>query len=101
DMDGLEGARQRRVLVDLFLVFVERGRPDAIQLTGSEGRLQKIRSIHSAVGLSGANQRVHLVDEKDAPAVRGYDLVEHRLETLLELTTVFGASDQRPHVESE
>ena len=64
-------------------------------------RLEQVRRIHRAVGLAGADQRVHLVDEQDDAAVRRRDLVEHGLEPLLELAAIFRAGDQRAHVERE
>ena len=49
--------------------------------------------------LAGADQRVHLVDEQDDAAVGRRDLVEHRLQPLLELAAIFRAGNQRAHVE--
>ena len=42
---------------------------------------------------------MHLVDEQDDRALGGGDLVQHRLQPLLELAAVFRAGDQRAHVE--
>jgi hypothetical protein len=42
---------------------------------------------------------VQLVDEEDDPPFRGLDLVQHRLETFLELASVFRACEQRADVE--
>ena len=97
----LEAPRQRRVLLDMLLVLIERGRADAVQLAARERRLEQVGRIHRAVRLAGADQRVHLVDEQDDAAVRGRHLVEHGLEPLLELAAVFRAGDQRAHVERE
>ena len=44
---------------------------------------------------------MHLVDEQDDLARGLLDLVEHALEPLLELAAIFGAGDQRAHVEAE
>ena len=97
----LEAPRQRRVLLDMLLVFVERGRADAVQLAARQRGLEQVGRVHRAVGLAGADQRVHLVDEQDDAAVRGRHLVQHGLEPLLELAAVFRAGDQRAHVERE
>ena len=48
-----------------------------------------------------AHDRVQLVDEQDDPALRRLDLLEHRLEPVLELAAVLGAGDQRAEVERE
>ena len=101
DEHRLEAPRQRRILLDVLLVFVERGRADAVQFAARQRRLEQVGRIHRAVGLAGADQRVHLVDEQDDAAVRGRDLVQHGLEPLLELAAVFRAGDQRAHVERE
>ena len=44
---------------------------------------------------------MQLVDEQQDASLGGLDLLEHRLQALLELTTVFRAGDQRAHVEGE
>jgi hypothetical protein len=49
----------------------------------------------------GADQRVHLVDEQDDLALGALHLVEHGLQPLLELAAIFGAGDQRAHVERD
>ena len=101
DEHRLEPPRQRRVLLDIFAVFVERGRADAMQFTAREGWLQQIGGVHRAVGLARADQRVHLVDKQDHPACRRRDLVQHRLDPFLELAAIFRAGDQRAHVERQ
>ena len=101
DEDRLEAPRERGVLLDVLLVFVERGRADAMQLAARQRRLEQVRGIHRAVGLAGADQRVHLVDEQDDAAVRRRHLLQHGLEPLLELAAIFRAGDQRAHVERE
>ena len=101
DEDRLEAPRQRRVLLDVLLVFVERGGADAVQFAARQRRLEQVRGVHRAVGLAGADQRVHLVDEQDDAAVRRRHLLQHGLEPLLELAAIFRAGDQRAHVERE
>ena len=65
DEHRLEATGQRRVLLDIFAVFVERGRADAMQLAAGQRRLQQVRRVHRAVGLAGADELMHLVDEED------------------------------------
>ena len=101
DEHGLEAPRQRRILLDMLLVLVECGRADAVQLAARERGLQEVGRVHRAVGLAGADQRVHLVDEQHDAAVRGRHLVQHSLQPLLELAAVFRARDQCAHVERE
>ena len=101
DEDRLETARERRVLLDMLAIFVERRRADAMQFAARQRRLQEIGRIHRAVGLAGADERVHLVDEQDDAAFRRGDLVEDGLQPLLEFAAIFGAGDERAHVEGE
>ena len=44
--------------------------------------------VHRALGRPGADDRVHLVDEEDDLALGRADLVDHRLQPLLELAAV-------------
>ena len=99
DEHRLEAPLQRRVLLDIFAIFVERGRADAMQFAARERRLEQVRRVHRALGFPGADQLVHLVDEQDDVAVGRLDLVEHALEPLLELAAIFGAGDQAAEVE--
>ena len=99
--DRLETAGECRVLLDMLAIFVERRRADAMQLAARQRRLQQIGGIHRALGLAGADQRVHLVDEQDDGALRRGDLVENGLQPLLEFAAIFGAGDERAHVEGE
>ena len=97
--DRLEAPRERRVLLHMLAVFVERGGADAMQLAAGKRRLEQVRRVHRAFRLACADQRVHLVDEEDDLALRRLDLVEHGLQPLLELAAIFRAGDQRAHVE--
>ena len=97
----LEASRQRGILLHVLLVFVERGGADAVQFAARQRRLEQIGGVHGAIGLAGADQRVHLVDEQNDAAVRGGDLVQHGLQPLLEFAAIFGAGDQRAEIERE
>ena len=101
DQHLLEAALERGVLLDVLAVLVERGRADAVQLAARERRLEHVAGIDGALGLAGTHHRVHLVDEQDdAPFLLG-DVLEHRLEPLLELAAVLGAGQQRRHVQHQ
>ena len=101
DEHRLEAPRQRRVLLDVLAIFVERGRADAMQFASRQRRLEQVGGVHRAFGLAGADQRMHLVDEQDDPALRGGHLIQDGLQPLLELAAVFRSGDQRAHVERE
>ena len=70
DEDRLEAPRQRCILLDMLAVFIERRGADAMQLAARQRRLEQIGRVHRAIGLAGADQRMHLVDEQDDAAVR-------------------------------
>ena len=101
DVDRLEAPGERRVLLDMLAVFVERGGADAMQLTAGERGLQQVGGVHCPIGLAGADQGVHLVDEQDDLAVGGFDLRQHGFQPLLELAAILGAGDQRAEIERE
>ena len=101
DQDALEAALERGVLLDVFAVFVQRRRADAMQLAARQRRLQHVAGIDRAFGLAGADHRVDLVDEDDGlPLVLG-DFLQHALQPLLELAAEFRAGEQQRHVEHE
>ena len=101
DEDRLEAPGERRILLDVLAVFVERGGADAVQLAARQRGFEQVAGIHGALGLAGADDGVQLVDEQDDLAALGLDLGQHGLEPLLELAAVFGAGDQRAHVERQ
>jgi len=70
DIDRLEAPGEGRVLLDIFLVFIERGRPDAVQFPACERRLEQIGGVHRALCLASADEGVHLVDEQNDAAGR-------------------------------
>src|SRR5207342_2863496 len=60
--------------------------------------LEDRRRVDRALGRTGADEVVELVDEKDDVAALG-DLLHHLLQALLELTAVLRAGDERREVE--
>ena len=68
DIDRLEAPRQGGVLLDVLAVFVERGGADAMQVAARQRRFEQVRRIHGAVGLAGADDGVHLIDEENVEA---------------------------------
>ena len=63
DHDGLEAAFERGVFLDVFAVFVEGGRADAVEFATGEHGLEHIAGVHRAFGLAGADHGVNLVDK--------------------------------------
>ena len=101
DENGLEPALEGRVLLDVLAELVEGGRPDQAEFSTSEHRLQHVRSVHRTFGSTGSHDGVHLVDERDDPALGSLDLSQDGLEALLELAPILRAGNERAHVETD
>ena len=66
--DRLEAPGQRRVLLDVLAVLVQRGRADHPQLAAGQGRLEHVAGVHAAAvaaAAARADQGVDLVEEDD------------------------------------
>src|SRR6202011_929664 len=87
DEHRLEAALERRVLLDVLAVLVERGGADALDFTTRQRRLENIGCVDGAFGGAGPDQRVQLVDEEH-DLTAGTDLVEDLLQAFLELAAV-------------
>ena len=61
----LEAPRQRRVLLDMLAVFIQRRRTDAVQGATREFRLDQVRCIHRSFRATGAHQVMQFVDEQN------------------------------------
>ena len=99
DVHLLEASLERRVLLDVLAVLVERRGADHAQLAARQHRLDHVAGVHRPLGTTGTDDRVELVDERDDLAFGVGDLLEHRLEALLELTAVLRAGEHRRDVE--
>src|SRR3954452_17702918 len=101
DVDRLEAALQRGVLLDVLLVLVERGGADGAQLAAGQHRLEQVGRVDRALGRAGADDRVQLVHEQDDLALGVLDLLEDGLQALLELAAVLRAGEQGADVEAD
>ena len=70
-----------------------------MQLAARQSGLQKVGRVHRAIGFASANQRVHFINEQDDLAFGRLYFIEHAFQTLFKFAAIFGASNQRPHVE--
>ena len=98
DHHGLETTGERRILLDVLAVFVERGRADRMQVATGERRLEDVTGVHGALSGTRAHDGVELIDEQDDLALGLLYLLEHGLQAVLELAAVLGTGDQRAHV---
>ena len=101
-MHRLEAALERRVLLDVLAILVERRRADAAQLAAGQRRLEQVGGVDRALGGAGADQRVQLVDEQDDRARRTSSI---SLSTALSRSSnsprYFEPGDQRAQVERD
>ena len=97
--DRLESSLERGVLLDVLAILVERGRPDAVQLTARQRWFEQVGGVHRTLGAACAHQGVQLVDEEHDARLRRGDLLEHGLESVLELAAELGSGDQGAQVE--
>ena len=76
DVDLLEAAHQRAVLLEILAVFLVGGRADAAQRARGERRLEQVGGVHRAAGGgAGADHRVDLVDEQDRAGMASSSLI--------------------------
>ena len=64
DEHRLEAPFERRILLDVLAVLVERRRADHVQFAARQHRLEQIAGVHRAFGLAGADDGVQFVDEE-------------------------------------
>ena len=99
--DGLEAPLQGGVLLDIASILIGCCGTDDLELTASEGGLHEVAGVDGALGGTGADHVVDLVDEEDDFALGLLDLVHDGLKPLLELAAELGAGDEGAHVQGE
>ena len=97
----LESSLERSVLLNVFLVFLQGCGSDDSQFASRKHWLQQIRSVHRAVRLSSAQKQVHLIDKQNDLALALLHFVHHSLQSLFELSSVFGTCDQSSQVQRD
>jgi hypothetical protein len=83
----------------VLLVFGPGGGGDGAQFATRQRRLEQIGGIASARRTACADQRMRLVDEQDDRHLRSLDLVDDRLQSLLELALDAGPRLHQPDIE--
>src|ERR1044072_2318263 len=97
----LKATLERRVFLDVLLVFAERGGANAAQLTTSERGLQHVRRVDRAFSRARADECVQFVDEDNALARRALDLFQNRFQTIFKLTAILRAGQHRAQIERD
>ena len=97
----LESPLEGSVFLDVLAILIECRRTDGAELSTGKRGLQQVGGVHRALRTSRAHEGVELVDEEDDLSVGLGDLVNDRLEALLELTAKLRPRHQRAEVELE
>ena len=98
DVDRLEAALEGGVLGEVLAELLGRGGADDLEGTAREHGLEHGARIDGALGGTGTDDGVHLIDEEDDVVGVG-GLLDHVLEALLELAAILGAGDEAGQVE--
>src|SRR4029077_2784267 len=101
DHDGLEPALEGGIFFDVLAVLIDGGGAARAELAAGTQGLKGVAGVYGAFCRARADERVKFVDEQDDLAVRGLDLLENRLQTVLELTAIFGARHEGPEIEGD
>ena len=101
DLHRLKTAFERGVLLDVFAIFVQRGRADTMQFAAGQHRLEHVARIHRTLGLARADHGMNFVDEKNDLARRLDHLLEHGFEPLFKFTAKLCARNQRGEIERD
>ena len=64
-MNRLETTLQGGIFFDVLAVLIQRCGTDAVQFASCQHRFQHVSGIHRAVGLSGADDQMQLIDEQN------------------------------------
>ena len=99
DLHDLEAPRQRRILLDVLLVFGPGRGGDRAQRPARQRRLEQVRGITGPGRATRANQRVGLVDEQDDRLRRRLHVFDHLPQPVLEFALHARAGLQQADVE--
>ncbi len=100
NLDGLEAALERAVLLDRLAILSRRGCADALNLSAREGRLEDVGGVEGSLSGAGTHERVQLVDEDDGILIL-HQLFHDGLEALFKLAAVLGSGHDEREVEGE
>ena len=98
DIDCLEATLKGRILGEVLAELLGRGGADDLEGTACENGLEHGARIDRTLSRAGTDDGVHLVDKQDNVVGFGR-LLDHVLETLLELAAILGARNKTRQVE--
>ena len=97
----LEPSLQGGILLDILPVLVQGSGADAVQFSPGQHWLKHVSRVQRAVRLSRAHNGMQFVYKQNDLSVTAFHILQHRLQTLLELPPVFGACHQGSHVQGK
>eukprot|EP00958_Prasinococcus_capsulatus_P025343 scaffold4252_cov376-Prasinococcus_capsulatus_cf.AAC.3 len=103
EIDLLEAALQRGVLLHVLPVLVQSGGPYALQLAPAQHGLQQVAGIDctTSSATTCSYHGVELINEQDDLPVGIGDLLDHGLQPILELAPELGTCDQGAHIQAD
>ena len=89
---------QCRILLYVLTVFGKSGGADDLDISPAQGRLEDIGSIHTAFGIPGPHDGMHLINKQDHVAQAPY-LIQQALHAAFHLSPILGARYQSGHIQ--
>ena len=91
----LKAPLQRRILLDVLAILVQRGRADRPQLTASQRRLQHVRSVNRSLGGTCTDQRVQFINEQNDLAGRIFNFFQYGLKPVFKFPAILCPGQHR------
>ena len=98
DHHQLKAAVESRVFLDVLAVLVERGRPNALDFTTGQSRLEHVGSVDGPLRSAGTDEGVEFVNEQNG-VFGSSNFVHDSLDPFLELAAVLCSGDHHGEVE--
>ena len=98
---SLEPSLQGGVFLNVFAIFIQRGRTDEVHFASGQHRLEEVRRIHRPFGCTCTDHGVEFVDEEEHLPLRRLDFLEDGLQALFEFSTEFRPGDERAHIKHD
>ena len=76
---SVETPLQSGIFLNIFLVFVKRGRADTTEFTAGQRRLQHVRRVDCAFRRAGPDERMKFIDKKNDLTLRVFDFFQDGL----------------------
>ena len=99
--DRLEAALERGVSLDVLAVFIQRGRPDRLQLAARQRGLDHVGRVDRALGAPAPMTVCSSSMKRHDRAFGAADLLDDIFKPLFEFAAILGARDDQGQVESE